>query len=90
MGRTAQPAGGITDLLARIERLERQAVREASRQRNPVAPIISGAGKTSAADGDFEEAPADGALVVVVNTTDSTVRLSLRADGVWKTSAALS
>lgn len=90
MPRPTQPVGGIVELIARIERLERQIVREASRQRTPVAPIVSGVGRTSAADGDFEEAPGDGTLVIVVNTTDSTVRLSLRSSGVWKTTAALS
>lgn len=90
MARPAQPAGGIGDLLARIERLERQATREASRQRNPAAPVFSGAAKTAAGDGDFEEAPPDGTLAVVVNTTDSTVRLSLRSGGAWKTTVALS
>lgn len=90
MARPTQPPGGITDLIARIERLERQATREASRQRTPVAPVVSGAGRTAAADGDFEPTPADGTVAVVVNTTDSTVRLSLRVAGAWKTSAALS
>jgi hypothetical protein len=90
MARAAQSPGGYSDLVARLERLERNATAEASRQRNPVAPVVSGAGKTAAADGDFDIVPPDGAVVVVLNTTDSTVRLSLRVAGAWKTSAALS
>lgn len=89
MGRPAQPPSGLADVIARIERLERQATREASRQRTPVAPVISDAGRTVAADDDFDIPPTDGTLAVVVNTTDSTVRLSLRSSGVWKTTSAL-
>lgn len=44
---------------------------------------LSGAGKVTAADGDFTATPPDGTLAVVRNTTDSKVRIFARANGSW-------
>jgi hypothetical protein len=52
--------------------------------------VLSGAGKTTVADGDFTRTPPDGMVVFVLNTTDSTVKIAARISGAWKYSAALS
>jgi hypothetical protein len=85
---TVQPAG-IAEIVSRLAVLERNAAREANRRRAPIAPVLADAGKTAAADGDFDTPPDDGAVVVLVNTTDNTTRLAVRAAGVWRVSAAL-
>ncbi len=90
MPRNAAPEQGLTPLINRLARLEAQMVRVASQQRSPIAPVVSGAGKVTVSDGDFEAPPSDGAVVIVVNTTDSTRRLAVRESNTWLVSAALS
>jgi hypothetical protein len=46
--------------------------------------LISGAGKTSLADGDFPAAANDGMWGIAWNTSDSTYRLSVRVNGAWR------
>ncbi len=90
MPRNTEPEPGIGPLINRLARLEAQVSRLANLQRSPIAPVISGAGKTTVTDDDFDFAPSDGALVVVVNTTDSTRRLAIRESNAWIVSSALS
>jgi hypothetical protein len=90
VARNAAPEPGLTPLLNRLARLEAAVARIASQQRAPVAPVVSGAAKTTVTDADFESPQSDGALAVVVNTSDSTRRLATRQDGVWVVSDALS
>ncbi len=91
MARPPQPVDGLGDLLRRIERVEANQNREASRYRPPIAPIVSGAGKVTVADTDFGDIPPpDGAMAGVLNTTDNTLRLAMRRGGAWVVSAALS
>ncbi len=90
MPNNAAPEQGLAPLLNRLSRLEAQMARLASMQRPPVAPVISGAGKVTVTDADFDFAPSDGAVVVVVNTADSTRRLAVRESNTWLVSAALS
>ncbi len=90
MPRTTDPPGGLESVIRRIADLERTVGREASRQRAVVLPVVSGAGKTTVTDGDFEAPVGDGVAAIVVNTTDSTRRLALREGGVWVVTSALS
>lgn len=90
MPRNTAPEPGLTPLLARLARLEAQMARVASQQRSPIAPVVSGAGKTTVTDADFENPPSDGAVVIVKNTTDGTRRLAVRESNAWLVSSALS
>lgn len=90
MPNNATPEPGLTPLLRRLARLEANMDRLANQQRSPIAPVVSGAGKTTVNDVDFENPPSDGAIVLVVNTTDSTRRLAIRESNAWLVSAALS
>lgn len=49
-----------------------------------VTKYLSGAGLVTITDGDFTTAPPDGTVAVVRNSTDSSVRLAIRANGAWK------
>ncbi len=90
MPKNPTPEQGIAPLLNRLAKLEAQVARLSSLQRSPIAPVVSGAAKTTVTDADFENPPGDGAIAVVVNTTDSTRRLALRESNAWLVSAALS
>ncbi len=90
MTKNASPQVGLGPLLDRLARLEAQVSRLASQQRPPTLPIVSGVGKTTVTDADFESTPGDGLAVIVKNTTDSTRRIAVREDGSWVVSAALS
>jgi hypothetical protein len=49
---------------------------------------VSGAGKTTAADGDFTSTPIDGMTEVTYDTTTRKARLHTRANGKWQTSGS--
>lgn len=90
MPRNTPSEPGLAPLLSRIDRLEAALERLSSLQRPPVAPVVSGAAKTTVSDADFDVAPIDGAVVIVVNTTDGTRRLAIRESSAWVVSSALS
>ncbi len=90
MTKNATPQVGLGPLLDRMARIEAAIGRMASQQRPPTLPIVSGVGKTTVTDADFESTPGDGLAVIVKNTTDATRRLAVREDGTWVVSAALS
>ncbi len=90
MPNNAAPQQGLDPLLTEIASLRATVNRLASMQRPPVAPVISGVGKVTVTDDDFDFAPSDGAIVVVVNTTDSTRRLAVRESNAWVVFVALS
>ncbi len=90
MARTTDPPTGLEAVIREIADLRRIVTREASRQRAVVLPVVSGAGKTTVTDADFETPVGDGVLALVTNTSDSTTRLAVRAGGTWKTTSALS
>ncbi len=90
MPNNAAPEQGLTPLLREIASLRATVNRLASMQRPPVAPVVSGVGKVTVTDDDFDFAPSDGAIVIVRNTTDSTRRIAVRENNAWVTSAALS
>ena len=49
----------------------------------PTTTYVAGAGKTTASDGDWPQAPANGALEVTYDTTAGKTYLHARANGTW-------
>jgi hypothetical protein len=90
MPRPTERPAGFGEIVAKIANLERGLAREANRRRMPIAPVLADVGRVTVADGDFDNPPDDGTVAVLVNTTDNTTRLAVRAAGVWRVSAALS